>query len=116
MMSVLKKGVDVFVHKDGRIWSADSLIKASEKLDIIEFDLSTISLDDTNFITWNFERVHDVIVHYKRIRDADLSIPIILRSDGVVMNGRHRIIKALAEGIKTLPAKQFINDPESDIC
>jgi len=104
------------MHVDGRVWSVDWLIKASEGLDVIDFDLSTISLNDPDFISWNFERVHDVIVHYKRIHNADLSIPIILRSDGVVMNGRHRIIKALAEGIKTLPAKQFINDPESDIC
>ena len=112
----MKKRTHVFVHKDGRVWSVESLIKASENLDVIEFDLSTVSLDDPNFIIWDFTRVHDVIVHYKRIRDADLSIPIILRSDGVVMNGRHRIIKALADGIKTLPAKRFINDPESDIC
>lgn len=115
-MSILKKGINVFVHKDGRIWSTNYLIKLAEGLDTIEFDLSTISLDDDRFITWDFTRVHDVIVHYKRIHNADLSIPIILRSDGVVMDGRHRIIKALSEGIKMLPAKQFTNDPKSDIC
>ena len=111
-----KKKMNVFVHKDGRVWSIDCLIKASEGLDIIDFDLSAISLDDPNFISWDFTRVYDVVVHYKRVRDSDLSIPIILRSDGVVMDGRHRIIKALSEGMETLPAKRFINDPESDIC
>jgi hypothetical protein len=55
-----------------------------------------------------------MIDHMKLIDEADLSFPIILSSDGAVMDGRHRVAKAVREGHKEIAAVQFDYDPEPD--
>ena len=57
---------------------------------------------------------HAMIEHMKLIDEADLSFPIILSSDGSVMDGRHRVAKAVREGRKEIAAVQFDHDPEPD--
>jgi hypothetical protein len=56
----------------------------------------------------------DVADHARLINEADLSFPIILSSDGRVMDGMHRAAKAAMQNLSTLPAKQFRQDPEPD--
>ena len=46
--------------------------------------------------------------------EADLSYPIILSSDGGLMDGGHRIAKAWIEGCQEIDAVQFQEDPEPD--
>ena len=55
-----------------------------------------------------------VVEHMRRILDADLKYPIILSSDGWVMDGCHRLAKALAEGRETVTVVQFQTDPPPD--
>jgi len=55
-----------------------------------------------------------VAEHADLIEQADLSFPILLSSDGRVMDGMHRVAKALIRKQATLPAKQFTRDPEPD--
>ena len=45
---------------------------------------------------------------------ADLSFPIILSADGAVMDGRHRVLKALLQDRDHVEAVQFDEDPEPD--
>jgi hypothetical protein len=50
-----------------------------------------------------------------RIIDAvDLSFPIILGADGRVMDGMHRVAKALLQGRSEIEAVRFQVDPEPD--
>lgn len=63
-------------------------------------------------IRWKLRNFHDFLVHFERVAKADLTVPLILRSDGYVMDGWHRIVRAIYEGITDLPAKRFIKDPE----
>jgi len=101
---VLKGKTNVFVDSN-HIYNINALIKISEHLPIEQFDLSSISLDDTKFIIWKLDNVRDIVTHYKRIRTSDLSKPILIRSDGIVIDGHHRIIKGIADGIEYLPSK-----------
>ena len=55
-----------------------------------------------------------VAEHARRILAADLSHPIILSSDGRLMDGGHRLARAWMEGLEHLPAVQFSDDPEPD--
>lgn len=48
------------------------------------------------------------------INEADLQFPIILSSNGRVMDGMHRVLKALLNGSQTIEAVQFQTDPEPD--
>ena len=47
-------------------------------------------------------------------RRRRLELPIILSSDGRVMDGMHRVAKAALLGHETIPAVQFTSDPEPD--
>ncbi len=87
-------------------YNVNLLIELSKDLPVYRFELSSISLDDTKFITWKLKNVRDVITHYKRIEATDLSNPILVRPDGVIIDGYHRVIKALVEKRKWLPARK----------
>jgi hypothetical protein len=52
--------------------------------------------------------------HARLIQAADISFPIILSSDGRIMDGMHRVAKALMLGHQTIEAVQFRTDPEPD--
>lgn len=103
---VSENKINVFVNGKN-IYNVNLLIELSKDLPVYRFDLSSISLDDTKFITWKLNNVRDIIVHYKRIEEADLSNPISVRQDDIVIDGRHRVIKALAEKRKWLPARKI---------
>ena len=55
-----------------------------------------------------------VAQHARLIGETDLRYPIILSSDGWVMDGMHRVAKALLEGGEVIKAVQFMTDPEPD--
>ena len=59
--------------------------------------------------TWN-----ELIAHVRLIEAADLAYPIILASDGTVMDGMHRIVKAMLAGHDDIVAVQFDQDPAPD--
>jgi len=49
--------------------------------------------------------------HARDIYEADLSYPIILSPDGEVLDGSHRMCKALLQGIEELDAVQLTTMP-----
>ena len=49
--------------------------------------------------------------HMKSVNSANLKYPIILDEDGEVMDGRHRIMKAMLENKKTIKAVRFNENP-----
>lgn len=101
-----------FINEEGQIWKDTSLIRAAEGLPVFQFDIT--GLNPNELLRWKLVNLRDYLNHYQRVTNADLSKPIILRSDGFIMNGWHRVIKALAEGRKFLPAKRFQIDPPPD--
>lgn len=100
-----------FIDHRGNIWRDSTLIKASEGLPAVPFNPFTIPFDEQ--LRWKISTLRDYITHYARVRNANCSIPIILRSDGYPMDGWHRIIKARAEGLD-LTARRFVKDPPPD--
>jgi hypothetical protein len=52
-----------------------------------------------------------MVMHIKAVENADLKCPIILDEDGEIMDGRHRIMKALWKGKKTIKAVRFDVNP-----
>ena len=55
-----------------------------------------------------------MVDHVRLIEEADLSFPIILSAIGEVMDGRHRLAKALLLNRTEIEAVQFEEDPEPD--
>jgi hypothetical protein len=58
--------------------------------------------------------IRAVADHCRRIMAADLDLPIILSPDGALMDGGHRIARALMEGVTHLPAVRFETMPPAD--
>ena len=76
--------------------------------DIAEFDR------DCWFGERHAPTIRNVADHVRRIRDADLSYPVILGSDGRLLDGGHRLAKAHLLGEAHVLAVQFDEDPEPD--
>jgi hypothetical protein len=55
-----------------------------------------------------------LVEHIKLIDAANLAYPIILAADGTVMDGMHRVAKALRAGHADIEAVQFVEDPPPD--
>jgi hypothetical protein len=82
-----------------------------------EVPLSDIrELDDTFWFNHegNHPTCRNVALHARLMNETDLSHPIILSQDGRVMDGMHRVCKALVQGRKTISAVRFEQDPEPD--
>jgi ParB-like chromosome segregation protein Spo0J len=59
--------------------------------------------------------LREMVMHMKAVQKADLSMPVILDEDGELMDGRHRLMKAILLGKKTIKAVRFDVNPRPDI-
>ena len=96
-------------------WDVDRLCALSRDLPRKKIPLSEIRELDQQCggegatLTWR-----QVAGHVKLINDADLGYPIILSATGEVMDGRHRVAKAVMSGCDVIEAVQFETDPPPD--
>lgn len=96
-------------------WDVDRLVELSRDFpvraiplcDIGELDAAVFG--DAEPLTWRA-----LVAHLELIDAADLAYPIILAADGGVMDGRHRLARALREGHATIAAVQVSEDPPPD--
>lgn len=58
--------------------------------------------------------LREMVMHMKAVNDADLDYPIILDEDGELMDGRHRIMKAILNGCESIKAVRFDENPSPD--
>ena len=56
----------------------------------------------------------EVAEHARLIAESDFEVPIILSSDGRIMDGMHRVLKAVMQGRSQIQAVRFETDPEPD--
>jgi hypothetical protein len=98
-------------------WDVDRLIRLTADFPVIDVPLHEIRDLDTPY--WAFPdspapTVRELIGHMRMVRDVDPQYPVILGSDGRVMDGMHRIVKAVLDGRTTIRAVRFDRDPEPD--
>ncbi len=98
-------------------WDIDKLIRRSAGLPVREVPLDTLRDVDTDYWfkgSMEVATVRKVVEHIRLIQEVDPSYPIILGVDGRVMDGMHRIARALLEGRSAIAAVQFQFQPEPD--
>lgn len=98
-------------------WDVDRLIELTADKEVNQVALGSIAeIDSVYWFDDSGERatVRNVVEHIELIRETDLSHPIILDVDGRVMDGMHRVAKALLEGHSHIAAVQFDVHPEPD--
>lgn len=98
-------------------WDVDRLIALSRDLPTVRVAVDAISEVDTAYwFDGSFEKptVRKVVEHARLISEVDISYPIILGPDGRVMDGMHRVARALLQGQADIDAVRFTTLPEPD--
>lgn len=98
-------------------WDIERLIELSKDLPLREIEVNSITeLDQAYWFQSDkgTPTCRTIIKHAKLIQEADLSYPIILSEEGKVMDGMHRVAKAVLEELKIIKAVQFKSNPQPD--
>ena len=98
-------------------WDVHRLIELSSSLTPSLINLNEISEIDENYWFGDGSVIPTgrvIAEHIKLVMETDLEFPIILCSKGRLMDGMHRVLKALLEEKDTILCVRFIEDPEPD--
>jgi hypothetical protein len=87
------------------LWEAAKL----ENLPIIDVPVCAVPI---NYIPWELEDLEDMMYHIRKVEQADLMFPVIFDDKGNLIDGYHRLVKAIMNGYKTIKAVRFITLPE----
>jgi hypothetical protein len=96
-------------------WDVDRLVRLSNNLLRKRISLTNLrELDEVWFGADDLPTWRAMLEHMRLIDEADLSFPIIVSATGAVMDGMHRVAKALRQERIEIEAVQFAEDPEPD--
>ena len=110
----MKQDIYSFVESGKRyVWDVRRLWALSRDFPVFDFEISEFSGFDIDmwFCGVNVPTVRSVYQHCLRINHADLSYPIILDANGIVLDGVHRLLKAKTLGSATVSAVRFDTMP-----
>ena len=98
-----------------RAWHIETVWRAAASVRVETVPVEEIrELDEDCWFDGGEATVRAIVDHARRIGEADLNQPVILAADGQVLDGMHRIAKALLMGNATVQAQRLPNDPEPD--
>ena len=103
-------------HDDsGNTWLVTSLIRMVKelKLEVFELPMQGIDISVDRFEDGDMS-ILQVARHMERANETELKYPIILSASGCIMDGWHRILKALIQKKTTIKAVRFTEDPIPD--
>ena len=106
-----KNGEDTF------IWDVHRLIRLAQSFDVIDVPLGEIKeLDEVFWFNHPPEppTCRSVANHALLIQQTNLKYPVIMCPGGRIMDGMHRVCKALILGEKTIKVKKFDELPTPD--
>lgn len=110
---------DKQTYSDGRsVWNVAELWKAVEGMPVhhMPVELFVGQLQGTCW-TQGDEHVTPnwVLRHTRRIIGADLGFPIIIDSEGIILDGIHRLCKAVIEGRATIAVQRLVPLPKPSL-
>jgi hypothetical protein len=98
-------------------WDVRRLVELSRGLTERRIRLASIrELDENHWYAYDGQvpTCRSIIEHARLIDEADLGYPIILDADGRVMDGMHRVCKAVLDGDTHINAVRFAETPLPD--
>lgn len=93
------------------------LVRLAQHLPVMMIDPKRLAELDENHWYGHEDHVptpRSIIDHVHLIQASDIDFPIILDQSGRLMDGMHRVCKAILEEVREIPAVQFAEDPEPD--
>jgi len=100
---------DYYSDVSGNLYSVAKLVDDTKHLKPFDAPLASLNLSDQ---IWSGCDMFDLAFHCKKVNKADLTKPIIIAWDGVIADGRHRVIKAIIQGKRTIKAVRMTWKPE----
>ena len=88
-------------------WSVPRLFELSRNFPVMDVPLNHLHL----YYTYEKLTLREMVSHIIAINNSDLGMPIIIDEDGEVMDGRHRLMKAILQGEETIKAVRFEENP-----
>lgn len=101
-----------YTDADGYSYAVTRLIEHSKNLPVFEIPLAAIHIGEKVFSESRTARA--IAEHVKRVNETDLKYPIILDPDGFIVDGWHRVVKALLEERETIKAVRLEEMPAYD--
>lgn len=93
-------------------WLIPQLVEQAKELPVMEIPLCAIF---TGSKVWEpIQSAQQLARHMKRVMNTDLNYPIIMDEEGFIMDGWHRVAKAMLEGRETIKAVRFEKTPTPD--
>lgn len=89
-------------------WSVARLIDDCKDLEPFDAPLAAL---DLSHVIWEGADMTSLAFHCKKVNASDLKKPIIIAWDGNIADGRHRIIKSLMLGKRTIKAVRMTWKP-----
>lgn len=91
-------------------WSVPRLFELTRHLPVMDVCIDHMTID----YSYTSLTLREMVMHMRAVVAADLDCPIILDEDGSIMDGRHRLMKALLHDHKTIKAVRFEENPPPD--
>lgn len=92
-------------------WDMSSIFEAADSIEAYELQLSAI---DLSVNPWNIDDIDSLLYHMKRINTLDDSYPIIQDPKGFIIDGWHRVVKAIMRGDRVIKAKRLKIMPKAN--
>lgn len=113
----MRKQYHFWPGEDGlNAWDVDRLVELTRNLPTEEVAVSEIGEIDS--VYWfnggDLPTVRKLVEHFRLTQEVDPSYPVILGPDGRVMDGMHRVARALLEGRNRIGAVRLLELPEPD--
>lgn len=89
------------------IWAVPRLIELSRHLPIMTIPLAHMNM----YHIYEELTMRQLVGHIKAVLETDLNYPIILDEDGDLMDGRHRLMRAILENKESIKAVRFEKNP-----
>jgi len=113
----MKRAIDV--NKDlyqetttigNKVYSTDDLFNRVKDKEV--FKVPLCSIDFTQMPWGDIVNIYQFCEHYARCNDADMEYPVILAPHGGIINGFHRVCKAVINCDDYIDAVQLSEFPE----
>ena len=96
-------------------WDVRRLIELSRALPVEQVPLTEIAeLDRNHWYNHLVPTPRSMLEHFSLIQACDLRYPVILDAAGRLMDGMHRVCRALLEERSHISTQRFVVDPEPD--
>ena len=97
---------------DGKVWTVTNLIARAKDLE--PFDLPLAAIYSGTEVWTPVGSAYGIAHHVRRAVDVNTEYPIILCQQGFIMDGWHRVLRALIDGKTTIKAVRFVETPPYD--